>query len=152
MGNARRSAVLAAISNFWNGSASIGFIALGCVLLGLGILGAFLPGLPTTVFVIGAAWAFGRSSPQLELWLLDHPRFGATLRAWRTSRAIPRRAKVAACLGKAVGFVLFVVMVKPSLWLACLVLIIMAGVAIWIICRPEPTAITIASQRLTSQN
>ena len=46
-----------------------------------------------------SAACFARSSPRLEAWLLNHPRFGPALCAWREERAIPRRAKIAACIG-----------------------------------------------------
>lgn len=74
---------------------------LGC--LGLAALGAMLPGLPSTVFVIMAAWCFGRSSSRLERWLLDHPRFGPPLRGWRAHGAIPRSAKAVALGSMAVS-------------------------------------------------
>ena len=49
---------------------------LGCIMLMLGALGAVLPLLPTTPFLLAAAACFSRSFPGLEAWLLDHPRFG----------------------------------------------------------------------------
>lgn len=58
--------------------------------------GAVLPVLPTTPFLLVAAWAFARSSRRLRTWLYGHPRFGPTLVAWHEHRAVPRRAKVAA--------------------------------------------------------
>ena len=70
------------------------FVALGCVFVGLGVIGAFLPVMPTTVFLIGALWAFSMSSKRLETWLLEHPRFGPRLVAWRAYRVIPVRVKV----------------------------------------------------------
>ena len=50
-----------------------GWIGLGCVAIGMGGVGLVLPGLPATVFFIVAAWAFARSSPRLERWVLDLP-------------------------------------------------------------------------------
>jgi uncharacterized membrane protein YbaN (DUF454 family) len=73
--------------------ARVGYITLGCLLVALGVIGAFLPVMPTTVFLIGALWAFSMSSKQLETWLLEHPRFGPRLRAWRAHRVIPWRVK-----------------------------------------------------------
>jgi uncharacterized protein len=73
------------------------YLLLAWVFLGLGILGAFLPLLPTTVFIILAAWAFAKSSPEREAWLLNHPSFGPPLRNWRKYRAISARAKTMAC-------------------------------------------------------
>lgn len=81
------------------------FLGLACV--ALGFIGAFVPLMPTTVFLIMAAGCFARSSPRLEAWLLDHPRFGPTLRAWRRDRAIPPTAKLMACFGMAAGLAIF---------------------------------------------
>ena len=72
------------------------WLALGLFFVGLGIIGAILPLMPTTIFLILAAGCFARSSPRLEKWLLDHKVFGPTLRAWRADGAISRRASSAA--------------------------------------------------------
>lgn len=116
----------------------LAFRVLGYVFLALGAIGAALPVMPTTIFLIGAAWAFGRSSPKLEAWLLDHPRFGPSLRAWRMHGAMSRRAKLYACLGKTVGFACFLFFAQPPLWLAAAVFAIMVTVALWIVRRPSP--------------
>lgn len=65
------------------------YLAVGLLFVALGFVGAFLPVLPTTPFLILAAACFARSSRQLESWLLDHPRFVPTLRDWRERGAIP---------------------------------------------------------------
>lgn len=117
-----------------------GYFILGVLMLGLGIVGAFLPVMPTTIFLILAAWSFGRSSPRLEAWLLGHPRFGPPLRQWREHGAISRRAKLLACLGMGLGYTLFVIGVRPGPWLAAIVAIVMIASAVYVTTRPERTS------------
>lgn len=71
----------------------IGLIAVGLVSLALGGLGIFVPLLPTTPFVLLAAFAFANSSETLHRWLLDHNVFGPLIDNWRRHRAISRNAK-----------------------------------------------------------
>lgn len=70
------------------------YILIGIFSVALGVLGVALPLLPTTPFLLLAAWAFARSSPRLERWLTTHPRLGPPIEAWRARRAIPTRVKV----------------------------------------------------------
>lgn len=72
--------------------------ALAIMATGLGMIGVVLPLLPTTPFLIVAVWAAGKSSPRLELWLLEHPQFGPLLKGWRDRGAIPVFAKYLAGL------------------------------------------------------
>jgi uncharacterized membrane protein YbaN (DUF454 family) len=72
------------------------YVGLGCLFVGLGVLGAFLPVLPTTPFLLVALWAFSLSSKRLETWLLAHPRFGPRLVAWRAHRVVPWPVKLTA--------------------------------------------------------
>ena len=67
---------------------------LGCIVFALGIVGIFLPLLPTTPFLLLAAALWVRSSPRLYAWLLSHRCFGEYIRNFRENRAIPLRAKV----------------------------------------------------------
>ena len=83
------------------------WLILGCAMLALGVIGAFLPVMPTTIFLILAVGCFSRSSPRLERWLLDSPTYGPSLRAWREQGAVSRKGKLYASLGMAVGYGLF---------------------------------------------
>jgi uncharacterized membrane protein YbaN (DUF454 family) len=72
------------------------WIVVGCVAVGLGTLGVIVPGLPTTGFFVLAAWAFSKSSPRLEQWVLTRPGVGPLVRDYRDGLGMPRRAKVIA--------------------------------------------------------
>ena len=87
-------------------SQRLALLTLGYACLVLAAIGAVLPLMPTTVFLIIAAWAFGRASPALRARLLAHPRFGPTLRAWQAHGTISRGAKRAAFSAMAVSWVL----------------------------------------------
>ena len=136
----------------------VGLIALGTLMLVLGIVGAFLPVMPTTIFLILAAWCFGRSSPRIEAWMLNHPRFGPTLRDWRQYGAVPRKAKILALLGMASGYGLFLVGAMPAPPLAVVVATCIVAAAIYVATRPErngaddPADGTEASPRPARQN
>lgn len=114
------------------------WLVLGLVFVGLGVIGAFVPLMPTTIFLILATGCFARSSPRLESWLLHHPRFGPSLQAWRRDRAIPPKAKRAACAGMALGFIVFALAAHPHVWLATTVALSLAGCASYILTRPQP--------------
>jgi len=116
------------------------WLAAGLVCVALGIIGAFLPVMPTTIFLILATGCFARSSPTLEARLLNHPRYGPTLRAWRAEGAIGRRGKIAACIGMALGFAIFFLAVHPSVLLALGVALIMGASAAYVLSRPLPAS------------
>ena len=77
----------------------------GALALVTGIVGIVVPLLPTTPFVLLAAFCFSRGSARLEAWLLAHPRFGPAIADWRSRRAIPLRVKQLAWTMMAVGSV-----------------------------------------------
>ena len=115
------------------------FFAAGSVLVAVGFVGAFLPLLPTTPFLILAAACFARSSPRLEHWLLNHRQFGPMLRSWRENGAIPVKAKAFACIGMSAGYALFWWGHAPSLPLALAVAAAMIASAAFVLSRPSST-------------
>ena len=68
-------------------------LAFAVLCLALSIIGIIVPGLPTTVFILMAAWAAARSSPRLYRWLWNHRLFGPSLRNWAQGGKVSRRAK-----------------------------------------------------------
>jgi uncharacterized membrane protein YbaN (DUF454 family) len=120
----------------------IPYFCLGWLMVALGVIGAFLPLMPTTIFLILAAWFFARSSPRLEAWLLGHPRLGATLRVWNETGAIPRAAKAMACIGMTTGFALFWIGLHPSFWLALAVAAALLASALYVVTRPTAPRVT----------
>lgn len=113
------------------------YLVLGFVMLALGIIGAVLPVMPTTIFIILAAWFFARSSPKLEARLLADPRFGPLIVKWRDRGAIPPKAKLYACLGMLVGYGFFWWGARPGPLLAIAVTIFMLGSAAYVLSRPS---------------
>lgn len=110
--------------------------------LGLGIVGIFVPGLPTTVFVLVSAYAAARGSERLHRWLLSHPRFGPAIADWQAHGAVSRRAKWAAT-ATMLACAAILLLVMPAFrahraWMTALPLACMAAVALWLWCRPEP--------------
>lgn len=85
---------------------------LGFLFLGLGLLGIPLPVLPSTPFILLAAWFFARSSERWHAWLLSSELFGPMIRNWESSRCISLRTKIAALVmmliagGVSIGFAL----------------------------------------------
>ena len=70
------------------------YLGLGWLFFVLGVLGALLPVLPATPFMLLAAWAFSKSSQRFEAWLVGHKYFGPGIRRWRAYRVIPLQAKI----------------------------------------------------------
>lgn len=105
--------------------------------LGVALLGVITPGLPSTEFVLLAAWASARSSPRFHAWLLRHRLFGPLLQDWQNGRRIRRKAKWLSALSMSICAVLMIIFV-PHVWSIALAIGCMLGVQIWLWSRPEP--------------
>ena len=109
----------------------IALVILGVVSLGLGILGIFLPLLPTTPLLLLAAWCFVRSSPRLYDWLLNHPHLGEYIRNFREHHAIPLRVKIVSVtlVWLTLGYCIMAVVDKW--WWAQIGLLLLAAAITW---------------------
>lgn len=85
------------------------YLGLGFLFVGLGALGVILPGLPTTPFMLLAAWMFSKSSARFHHWLWTHRVFGPYVRNWSRHRVIPAHAKVISLLFMSLGLTILVV-------------------------------------------
>lgn len=111
--------------------------ALAYVSLALGIVGAFLPVLPTTPFLLLAAWAAARGSPRLHTWLYTHPRFSAPLIAWEQKGAVSTGAKCLACVFMSISWVIMYMQTQtPAVPVITGVLFVCVGG--FLISRPTP--------------
>ena len=89
----------------------------GALSLVLGVIGIFLPLLPTTPFVLLAAFCFARGSARCEAWLVGHPRFGPMIVQWRATRAVPLRAKQAAWVMITISSIISALVMPVVPWL-----------------------------------
>ena len=102
--------------------------ALGTLSLALGILGIFLPLLPTTPFLLLTAALYFKSSPRLYNWLLNHKHLGPYIRNFRENKAIPLRAKIISISLMWITMLYCVFFIVPYVWVKVILLIIAAGV------------------------
>ena len=79
------------------------YLTGGLIAMALALIGVALPILPTVPFLLLAAFCFARSHPEWEQRLLNHPRYGQSLRDWRDRRAIGRKGKIGAVTAMSVG-------------------------------------------------
>jgi uncharacterized membrane protein YbaN (DUF454 family) len=127
-------------------------IALGWLSIVLGVIGAFLPLLPTTPFLLLAAACFARSSPRFYLAMMTHPWIGPPLRHWREHRTIPLRAKLLAismiCLTMGSSIVFFVPHWGGKVMLAA----VGAGVITYLLRIPTRSLSELRDKRFSSES
>lgn len=110
--------------------------AIGATGLGLAIIGAVLPVMPTVPFLIVAAYGFNRSSPRFHAALMNHPFFGPQIREWTEHRAISTRVKWVVCLSMALGLCVSFFLLPRPFWLAQVLVLSLVG--LWIATRNRP--------------
>ena len=110
----------------------------GCISLILGIIGIFLPLLPTTPFVLLAACCFSKSSPRLHSWLMNQPRLGPMIQNWEQQGSISQNAKVTSTVLMIGMFGVTFLFINLPLMLKGMLVCIATGVLYFIWTRPLP--------------
>lgn len=108
-------------------------LSFGFISLALGIIGIFLPVLPTTPFLLLSATLFFRSSPRMYAWLMGHRHLGPYIRSFREDRAIPLRAKIlsVSLVWLTLSYSAFFLFV--SVWMRLGLLVVVLGVTCYIL-------------------
>ncbi len=119
------------------GGLRVALIGCGCANVALGVIGMFLPVMPSTVFFLIALWAFSRSSERLHNWLFSHRVFGRALRDWHHDRVIPLRAKVLAVGVMGASFIYVTFFVARTWVTPALLALVLGAVAAFILTRPS---------------
>ncbi len=112
------------------------WIALGCTSVALGAAGVVLPLLPTTPFMLLAAWAFAKSSPRLHGWLLGHRVFGPLIVDWQAHGAIAPGAKRAALVSMLVVLAVSLV-AGVAMWIVAVQVAVLLATGAFILTRPN---------------
>ncbi len=110
-------------------------IGFGWLMVATGVVGIIVPGLPTTVFLIIALWAFSKSSYKFQSWLWTHKYFGPPVRDWFLYGVIPVRAKILAVLVMALSFTYLVIWIANDWRLPAIAGSIMLCAAVYIVTR-----------------
>jgi uncharacterized membrane protein YbaN (DUF454 family) len=113
-------------------------ISAGMICVGLGALGIILPGLPTTPFLLVAAYCFARSSEHFHDWLLNHRWFGSYVRNFEEGRGMTRPAKATTLLVMWLSFGVTIVFFVPVTVGQAGMFLLAAAVTIYIMRLPTP--------------
>lgn len=113
------------------------FLAIGISSLSLGLLGVFLPLLPTTPFILLSAYCFSRSSKRLDDWLRNHKVFGRFIRDWQEAGVIPLRVKWLSTLMMVLMTSYPIIFIIRPAWLQLFVIITLVAVLVFIWSRPS---------------
>lgn len=113
------------------------YISLGWVAVALGFIGIFLPLLPTTPFLILAAYFFSKGSTRLHQWLLGQPHLGPIIKDWEAYGMIPLKAKIVSTIAIVALFSFTLIKVQVVLWIKAIVAATGVGVLTFIWSRPH---------------
>lgn len=112
------------------------WLLAGLVSLACGIIGAVLPLIPTTPFVLLSAYAFARSSPRMHCWLTNHRVFGPLIENWHLHGAISRRTKTISIIVMVLAPILTFIIGAP-VWAIGAQIVVLCGAAAFVLSRPS---------------
>lgn len=116
----------------------LAWLTIGFFSLALGGAGVLLPLLPTTPFVLVAAFAFAKSSNRLHRWLLEHNVFGPLIDNWRRDGAISRSTKIVSILSMVAIFIISLLLSVPT-HVIVIQAVVLGACAVFILTRPLPS-------------
>ena len=116
------------------------FLGVGFISTAMGVIGLFLPLMPTTCFLIVAVWAFSKSNPALSRKILHHPKFGPVINNWMTHKSINRKSKCTISLSIILGFSITLLISAPSLTVSAFLISGMLILLFYINTRAENNA------------
>jgi hypothetical protein len=122
------------------------WLSLGFFFAGLGFVGAVVPGMPSTVFFILAAYFFSRSSQRFLNWILNLPKVGPIVRDYRNGLGMSRRAKILALCTLSFFALISAIFFIPVFWVKVLVLLV-GLVGFWFIHSRIPTKELVLASR-----
>ena len=111
-------------------------LVLAWFCVGAAFVGIFLPGIPTTPFLIVALWAFAKTSKKFHSWLLKHKRFGPILSNWESHKVVPRKAKILMVILQIFAVILFHYSLQ-NIYLTVGLIIILLIVARYVLSLPS---------------
>ena len=114
------------------------YFSFGLLLVGLGLAGIVIPGLPTTIFMILAAACFFRSSEKMYNWVINHPLFGESVLRFRSGQGMPEKAKYTSILMMWIFIFTSVVIFLQThiIWIKALIILLGAIGTIFILKQP----------------
>jgi uncharacterized membrane protein YbaN (DUF454 family) len=114
------------------------WLLAGLMSVAIGAVGVVLPLLPTTPFLLIAAFAFARSSTRLDNWLREHRSFGPLIDNWHRDGSIDRSAKRIAIIVVLLTPVITWLFGAP-LWIIACQLVVLSAAAVFVLTRPLPS-------------
>ncbi|MDA0700534.1 MAG: YbaN family protein [bacterium] len=111
------------------------FLVLGWLCVVSGAIGVVVPGWPTTIWIILAAYFFGRSSPRFYNWTMNHRLFGPLIRDWREGNGMSARAKTMAVSTILITISISVALI-PVAWVKALLVVIAVTLCTYLLRLP----------------